>query len=111
MVVIRESVNQGFLIHFLFGTMILVGLKGQVSVLFCVDSREEQNASSIILVIERLIMNSFLYLYVVPDVLIFPIFHSVDSWVVDISTLNVLFRQITLFFKVRVAFVFGCRTL
>ena len=52
MVVIRESVNQGFLIHFLFGTMILVGLKGQVSVLFCVDSREEQNASSI-LVIER----------------------------------------------------------
>ena len=85
MVVIRESVNQGFLIHFLFGTMILVGLKGQVSVLFCVDSREEQNASSIILVIERLIMNSFLNLYVVPDVLIFPIFHSVTAFNLDMG--------------------------
>ena len=75
--------------------MILVGLKGQVSVLFCVDSREEQNASSIILVNERLIMNSFLYLYVVPDVLIFPIFHSVNgiqSWYGNISVnLNLTF--------------------
>ena len=32
-----------------------------------------------------------------------------DTWM--IPTLNVLFRQITSFFKVRVAFVFGCQTL